>query len=136
MQPDQCPTPRGRAAALALVSVFALAGASLFVGCSADEPPDPAKIRRNTLDARLGETFSATQARCIVSRIDDATVRALTGNSSTASATASLSTKATKDFDDAVVGCVTDPSSSTAPTTTPTPTTAVPAPSTSAATGN
>lgn len=93
----------------------AVAVALGVAGCSGSET-DPAQARQDRVEKRLRESFSATQARCIVDHVDPAVVRAL-DRSVDLDADASVM----RSYSDAVTACVTDPE---APTTSTSSTTA------------
>ncbi|MCB1039614.1 MAG: hypothetical protein R2701_07050 [Acidimicrobiales bacterium] len=58
----------------ALLGVAALA---LAAGACSSDPPDPAEVRRQQVEARLEATFSKKQASCIVDGLDEPTIAAL-----------------------------------------------------------
>lgn len=102
-----------RAAALTLL-VLALATSA----CSATKT-DPDEARRDRVQGRLEQSFSAPQARCIIAAVDQATLVALDRTTNLPADGAAMNR-----YTGAVVSCVTDPegstSSSSAPATTTT----------------
>ena len=95
-----------RPAVVALVLAVAVG----LAGCS-DPEPDPTQVRQDRVEKRLRDSFSATQARCIVDRVDPAVVRAL-DRSVDLDADAAVM----RAYSDAVTACVTDPDASTTST--------------------
>ena len=73
MRSSRARTVRRRAAALVLAA--AATGASL-AGC-ASEPTDPAELREQRVQARIEDSFSRSQADCIMQVLDAPTIKAL-----------------------------------------------------------
>lgn len=96
---------------LALTLVVGLA---VVLGACASEPGTPAEIRRARVEARLQDTFTSSQASCILDDLDPTTIRALAG-----SADLTPSTAAASQYADAVVRCVTGDTGDTTTTTEP-----------------
>ncbi|MGI8755433.1 MAG: hypothetical protein ACR2MB_06145 [Acidimicrobiales bacterium] len=71
LRPPGFPRRGGRLFAVALALVVATAG------CARSEPADPAKARRDRVEARLRSTFSLTQVRCILGEVDTSVLRTL-----------------------------------------------------------
>ena len=59
-----------------LLAALALAVATTAAACSS-EPKDPAEQREDRVRARIEETFSRSQATCIMDVLDEPTNRAL-----------------------------------------------------------
>ncbi|HEX2576270.1 MAG TPA: hypothetical protein VHK88_07960 [Aquihabitans sp.] len=115
-----------RGALVAALAVVALGG----LGACGDDEPNPAAERRERVEARLRDTFSAAQARCIVERSDADVIRALDRTADLDPASAPM-----RAYSDAVAACVADPTSTTSPTTSSTPSTTVAPPTTTTAPG-
>jgi hypothetical protein len=60
------------AAALGLLLV-----ASTFTAACTSEPKDPVEQRKDRVEARIEDTFSRSQANCIMDVLDEPTIRAL-----------------------------------------------------------
>lgn len=86
-----------------LVLAAGLVLGPLASACSSD-PPDPAEVRRDRVEDRLRESFSAAQARCILRQVDATVLRAL-------DRTVALdpTTEAMTAYSEAVAACVADP---------------------------
>lgn len=89
---------------------------ALGVGACSDPEPDPTQVRQDRVEKRLRASFSASQARCIVDRVDPAVVRALDRT-----ADLDADTDIMRAYSAAVAACVTDPTTTTTPTTTAVP---------------
>jgi len=63
---------RSRRLALGLV-LLAITGAA---ACTS-EPKDPAELRKDRVEARIEDTFSRSQASCIMDVLDEPTIKAL-----------------------------------------------------------
>jgi len=98
---------------------------TLGLGACSGSDKSPAEARRDRVQARLRTSFSAPQARCIITRADDDVMKAL-DRSTDLSATSKVMTE----YSDLIVACVTDPNGTT--TTSPASTTA---PTTSSSSG-
>ncbi len=106
-----CRRRRNGRRAAGLVVVLALATSA----CSQSEPVDPGQARRDRVRARLDASFSITQARCILDRLDVAGLRALDGKRPLAADSPEL-----RQFSEAVRGCVNEPPTPAAPPRAPT----------------
>lgn len=85
-----------RAAVVALASVVALLGP---VACSS-EPKDPAQIREERVQARIDDSFSRSQARCIMKVLDAPTIAALNKESALPA-----DSEALRIYSNAVIAC-------------------------------
>ncbi len=60
---------------------FATLGLGLLLAVSvaacASEPKDPAELRKERVEARIADTFSRSQANCIMEVLDAPTIKAL-----------------------------------------------------------
>jgi len=92
------------AAALALTVTLGLGA------CSGSEK-SPAEARRDRVQARLRTSFSAPQARCIITRADGDVMKALDRSTDL-----SPKSKVMTEYSDLIVACVTDPNGTTTTT--------------------
>jgi hypothetical protein len=84
-----------RVVALALAAAL-VAGA----GACTSEPKDPAEQRRDRVQARIEDTFSRTQAACIMDVLDAPTIKALDETTTLAD-----DSEALRIYSNAVVAC-------------------------------
>ena len=66
-----------RRRATALIAGAALAVLALTAAGCADEPKDPAQIRAESVQARIEDSFSRTEASCIMEVLEPDTITAL-----------------------------------------------------------
>ncbi len=90
-----------------------LVGLVLVGTACADDDVDPAEARADRVEARLQDSFSAAQARCIVGRIDDPVLQALDRTADLAADAEALVA-----YSEAVASCVADPDGTTSTTST------------------
>jgi hypothetical protein len=86
-----------RIGATSLALAIGLAAAT--AACTS-EPKDPAEQRRDRVQARIEDTFSRSQADCIMDVLDEPTIRALDRSSSL-----SAGSEALRIYSNAVVAC-------------------------------
>lgn len=91
------PTVAGSRAFGVLVGLMAIA--SGFTGC-ASEPKTPAEVREERVTARITDTFSRSQATCIMKVLDDPTIKALDRSAALPS-----DSEALRIYSNAVVAC-------------------------------
>ncbi|HWJ63247.1 MAG TPA: hypothetical protein VNS19_14855 [Acidimicrobiales bacterium] len=88
-------TTRHRLAALALALVLGASAAA----CSS-EPKDPAEVRKTRVQDRIEDTFSRSQAACIMDVLDGPTIAALDKDG-----TVPADSEAMRIYTNAVVAC-------------------------------
>lgn len=86
---------RSRSLALGLALTLSVAAAAC-----ASEPKDPAEQRKDRVQARIEDTFSRTQAACIMKVLDAPTIAALDRAS-----TLDADSEALRIYSNAVVAC-------------------------------
>ena len=76
-------------------------------GCSSD-PPTEEEARRTRVEGRLSQTFSDVEVRCIIGRLDDATLLALDAETDLDPADDEMAL-----YTEVLAACVTDPTGTT-----------------------